>query len=918
MLGPVGVWSSGGWHSPTSGVVRAVLAMLALAEGRSVTQDQLIEIVWSRRSVGSASPALTVAIHRLRKWLNKTAGPQASVEWTSSGYSLNMPGGTDVAAFRRLVADAETMDQAARVDALAEANALWRGPAMADIPADCADESALTRLERERIDAVRGYAHALLMVDRPAEAASLLLPEVERYPLDEPVHSVLIEALAEAGRQAEAFEVYERVRSSLADKLGVDPGRQLREAHLRILRQQTVTATGWQPDGLPPRPVPAQLPAGVLPFIGRERQLRELDRMSAAGEQGAMPILAVVGKAGIGKTALVTHFCHRLRSRFFDGQLYVNLRGYDGGPALRPIEALARFLRAMGVPAERVPIDVDEAAGMYRSLLADRHVLVVLDNANGSEQVRSLLPGSPGCLALVTSRDRLTGLASVAGAHRVMLDSLEAAEAVDLLAQMLGPDRVQGQPDDIVDLAEACANLPLALRVAAAQLADQPHRRISEYVAELRGSSRTALDLSYGELGQQERHLFKLAGSTPHVDLSVEAAAALAGVPMETAERLLRELADAQMVIVTAAGRYGLHDLIRAFAQSLGPLPLDGLLEHYLSAATLAAKSFNQHWPMVRSASGLLEPAEAAAWLAAECDNLLSCFRSGLVSPMWTWQMADTLFFYLFKSGRMSDLLTTHCHGLAAARALKDSHAKAVLLNQLGIVRHHLGQYDLALNHYRHARRAWEQLGEAQQVARAWDNIGLTLELQGRFTDALTSFDNALELLDPVADRHLRGVVLHSKGTVLGRVGRYAEELEYQREALLIAEQDADRWNEARRNCGIAKALTSLSRYDEALPHHHRALEIVQQLEDRSQEAPMYYFLAVTLWQAGRQQEAHEVLERGLELARSTEHRHGQALIERLLATIVRPTDPARAVMHERRAKELFAILRVPKDLVAG
>ena len=586
VLGPVGVGHP--FRTPSSSILRAVLAALALAGPGGLSAGELFETVWGARDARSRDSTLTVNIHRLRQWLRASAHGQISVTRTTTGYALELSGGAvDADRFLHLVEAAESREPAAKAEVLAGALALWRGPALADVPDGSADQAAVMRLELRRVTAVVDYARALLNSGQPEQAVHALSPLVETYPLDERVIGAWIEALAATGRQADALDAYERLRLRLRDEMGADPGRALSQALTRVLRQEvTQPSADEQPEEAQAERrdvlTPAQLPAGTFAFTGRADILGRLDALARDADSPGhhFRIATLTGAGGIGKTALAVHWAHRVAPLFPDGQLYANLHGFSTAPPERPIDVLGRFLRALGVTGGSVPVDVEEAGALFRSLLANRRVLVLLDNAADAAQVRPLLPGAETCRVLITSRDRLDGLVALDGAHPIGLDVLSVRESVALLTRILGETRAAAERDAVLDLVRACAGLPLALRIAAAQLVIQPARPIAELVAQLTEARLDALmlggdessqvravfDLSYVRLDPQARALFRMIGAIPQVDLTAGSAAALLGCTAHEAEAVLDRLAAAHLLSVHLPGRYDCHDLLRDFA----------------------------------------------------------------------------------------------------------------------------------------------------------------------------------------------------------------------------------------------------------------------------------------------------------------------------------------------------------------
>jgi hypothetical protein len=401
----------------------------------------------------------------------------------------------------------------------------------------------------------------------------------------EQLHAQLMLAYYRSGRQADALEAYRQARTILIEELGIEPGGELRTLQQAVLRRDPslddyrpvlrVNAVASQ--------VPAQLPAGVADFVGRAAQLTQLDGLATSDDLAAMVIIAISGSAGVGKTALAVQWAHRVADRFPDGQLYVDLRGHDSTRSSLPAAALTAFLQALGVLAGQLPAGEQALAAMYRSALAGRRVLVVLDNAAGAEQIRPLLPGRPGCLVLVTSRDALTGLTARDGARRLLLDALTGREATTLLDRMIGSERVDAEPVAASALARTCGHLPLALRIASAQLQDEPGRSLADYVAAIRQvgalvalrisgeeelAVRPAFDESYRNLAPPAAELFRRLGLVPGPDFTVPAAAALTDRPIARAAALLDRLAAVHLVDRRGSGRYVLHDLLREYAQA--------------------------------------------------------------------------------------------------------------------------------------------------------------------------------------------------------------------------------------------------------------------------------------------------------------------------------------------------------------
>lgn len=584
LLGPLRVWNGSEWSSIRAPQQRIVLALLLIEAGNLVSSDRLIDEIWQDHPPPSATAVLRGYVMRLRRTVGSgTDGPLVT---GNGGYRLDVDGDDiDVRRFDRLVAAGRhAMARGAPEPAarrLSEALMLYQGRPLADVPPTATVTAQVTRLEQARLAATEEYFGARLESGRHLDVVAALQRLVEEHPLRERLWAQLMLALDRCGRRGEALDAYQRARQVLATELGVDPGPQLREL------QQAILAAGDQPrpeaTGTP-RVVPSCLPADHPAFAGRDGDLRRLTMLlEAAADRSTTPVIVVTGSPGVGKTTLAIHWAHQVADRFPDGRLFLDLRGH--GPTslpMNPAEAIRALLAAVGTPMSAIPPGRDATISHYRSVLAGRRMLILLDNARDVEQVRPLVPHSPGSLVLVTSRNQLTGLIAADGAHPLRLDPLPAVEARRLLECRIGSERVAAEPAATDAIIGRCAGLPLALAIVAARAAIQPRFPLRDLAAELDSSGldgfvgcgdvtdvRTALSWSVRLLAPTTARLFRLLALHPGPSFSPPAVTSLTGLPLRRVRPMLIELTRAHLLDEPAPGRYALHDLVRAYATEL-------------------------------------------------------------------------------------------------------------------------------------------------------------------------------------------------------------------------------------------------------------------------------------------------------------------------------------------------------------
>ncbi len=851
LLGPVEIGPAGGVLTPVAQPrLRVLLGLLGVAGGRVVTAEALVGGLWEEEWSPGRERNLHTLVYQLRRRLAALEPDHGGARLVRAGpgYRLTVgPGELDVAVFRDLAgrgrAAARAADAAVARELFGQALGLWRGAALADAAPLCprlAGEAG--RLEEARLAVVEERIGCDLALGRHGEVAGELAGLVSEFPLRERLAELLMTALYRCGRRGEALAAFEAARRVLAGELGLDPGPELAGLQAKVLADDPALAApaavpgGAVPGGAAAGVVPQQLPAGAGFFAGREAELKELDALlgQAGGEGGAVVISAVAGMAGVGKTALAVHWARKVAGRFPDGQLYVNLRGYDAeGAAVTAEEVTGWFLVGMGVPAWQIPADAQARAGLYRSVLAGRRVLIVLDNARDAAQVRPLLPGGGGCLVVVTSRAALAGLAAAEGAHPLRLGPLGAEEGVRLLAARLGPERVAAEPEAVTNLVAWCGHLPLALAVMAARAAADPGLPLGVLAGRLAGTAEAAaaggstgpgrldvletgdpatslsqlLSWSYRQLSAPAAQMFALLGVHCGPDITVPAAASLAGVPRADAGRALAELADASLAAEHRPGRYVLHDLVRGYAagvarQALGETGIraavERSLDHQLHTGVI---SCDLPWPFAVAppAPGVLpewltSEAELQEWARANHQVQLQAIAQAAAAGFTTraWQIFFGQSWSLGSQWYWADFLAVGQVVLAAAEAAGDQIALGWAHAIIGRYGTFTGAHDedraylaLAVDHF---RRAGDLVGQA------WAHLFAcaAYTMRGEWAEGVTQSERALALFQQTGDQAGHGWALATLGFCHAHLRNDDLARGYARQALEVTPEAAD------------------------------------------------------------------------------------------------------------------------------
>jgi DNA-binding SARP family transcriptional activator len=938
LLGPLTVRRDGVAVPVPPGKQRALLALLLLRAGQPVTAGQLAELLWA---TAPPPPSATATVRNYMKRLRQALGTagQNRIVTQPGGYLISVDDGElDIAAMeheltaaRRAARDAD-WQQASRH--AAAAIGLWRGEPLCDVDLPMLGEQEVPRLTELRLQAHELRIEADLNLARHTDVVADLRQLATAHPLREHLHALLMLALYRCGRRAEALEAYRQARNVLVQEIGGDPGPELQALQRQILHDDPALAPPPSPPGdaaecEPPAtsalspPVPRQLPGGVSHFTGRTAELAALTGLldqASAQPPGTVVISAIGGTAGVGKTALAVHWAHQVAGRFGDGQLYVNLRGFgpSGTPAA-PEAAIRGFLDALGVPPGQIPPGPEAQAGLYRSLLAGRRMLIVADNARDEQQVRPLLPASPASLVIVTSRNQLGGLGAAEGARLISLDVLTHGEAVQLLAARLGTARAAAEPAAAGRIASLCAHLPLALAVAASRAAARPGFSLAALAAELAdaagrldaldvgdpGSSvRAVFSWSTRQLTAQAARMFRLLGIHPGPDISVLAAASLAAMGEADARRLLRELARAYLIAEHVPGRYAFHDLLRAYAaeqahDSDSQADLDAatgrVLDHYLHTAAGAALLLNPaQEPVVlaprRPGAAAGQPADrrqALAWFESEHQVLLAAvtLAAGSGFDAHAWQLPWAMTSFLQPRGHWQEWAATLRIALDAATRLGDTSAQAVSGRLLAMACTDLGDHDQARGHFASSLTLYQRLGNRLGEARIQQSLGMLAYRQSRYADALGHAEQALRLSQAIGDKTFEAVALNNVGWYHGLLGDYQQARAFCRQALTLSAETGHRRLEGVAWDSVGYAEHHLGNLAEAAACYQHALSICQEVGNRVSEAEALTHLGDTHRAAGELAQARKAWQQALAILENLQHPDAGKIRAKLAST---------------------------------
>lgn len=960
ILGPLQLGD--GSTTVTAARERTLLAVLLLNANRVVAVDELVDAVWDDDPPSTARGQLQSCVSRLRRTLVGAGFPPDVLVTDPAGYLVRIdpPVSLDAAEFAGSVDEARLavaegrLEDAAR--AFRSALALWRGPALAAITAPAVRRGAAI-LDEQRMQALEDSFEVELKLGRAGDLLAELTELVARHPLRERLRSQLMLALRANGRPAEALEVYRAGRQILADQLGIEPGPRLRETHRKILTGEAEAAEPIAPrpgQPMPLRPAPRCLPRAIADFTGHAEVVARLLADIKGADPDRPSVHVIDGMAGSGKTTLAVHVATELGSCFPDAHLFVDLHGHSEQSPLTPAAALGTLLRQLGVPGERIPAELSERVMLWRSELAHRRALVVLDNAASTAQVSPLLPAGPNCLVLVTSRRRLVGLD---GVRPLSLSVLNPREAVELLARIAGPERVRADPASAAEVVRRCGYLPLAIRLAGSRLAHRPRWRLADLVrrfdtdrsplAEFTAEHRRVADafaLSYVQVTPPAQRAFQLLGWYPGRQFDAFVVAALIDEPLAVAREVLDELVDAHLVEALDGDRHRLHDLVREYAAQLaaggGP---DSASDSARSVATpereaerrralVAVLDLHLHAcgrisqaresPVSRANFVLPPPprpdlvelcvARGRAWLDERRPELPALVRAAFDHGLYQhcWQLARACWRILYAAGHSDELIETHTVGLRAAEALGEDGPIAMMRNYLASAYFRLGRFGKAIELLEVARELRQRIGDRRGLAGTHKNLGVAYAITGRIPQALENLERALSLYRELDN--LPGIVdvLNDLGLAYLALGRYEEALTMHRRQLLLCRQLGETYYLSTGMAHIGAVLSRQGRYDQALRRLRVALRMKEADGNRYGVGELLNEIGHITRVRGRPAEAVELHRRALEAMLTVGDRAGECMCRNYLGQALLDlgdTEAALAAHHQalRAATEI-------------
>jgi DNA-binding SARP family transcriptional activator/tetratricopeptide (TPR) repeat protein len=843
ILGRTALHRDGQPVDPGAAKQRALLAMLLFHVRAPVRTDTLLHQLWGDQPTPRSH--LYALVSRARRVLDLVGLPDALTRVDSGGaYRLDLdPDLVDFHRFRRLVRDARDAapDEAAAL--LTEAIGYWRGEPLADLRGPYA-EQLRNHMRDEFVDAHKLLADSQLTLGQPHLVLDRLEPFVLDRDLDEALAGYWMSALSATGRVDDARAFYLQFRKRFRRQMRSDPR----------VTMPTTAATRPAPAAL--TPVPHQLPLDIRDFTGHDDLLRDLD--DAAGAK----VVVLSGMPGVGKTTLAVHWAYRNRDRFPDGQLYLNANAFGTGPDVGPARALGRFLAALGVAGDRVPGDLDGRRDLLNEVLADRRVVLVLDNVRTAEQVRPLIPTTGPCVTVVTSRNRLRGLSIREGARCLTVPPLSTVDSTALLTAVVGAARATAEPDAVRGLVRLTGGLPLAVRIVGEHVAERAHVPVADLADEFsrqllrsdgddeEATLQTVFAWSYDALAPGDARLFRLLGLFPGATVSVGAAAAMSGEPPPQVDVRLRGLARAHLITHDAVGRFRMHDLLKRYAADRADEdPADErraavrrLLDWYLWSTIDAARVLAPESPRVPD---LVEPrgvtpqvfdtdTAAVAWCVAERANVGPVTRRAIALSLFrpAWQLAGTAHELYDRYGRQDDVLELCALGVEAARLDGHRHAESGTLVNQGSTYFAIRDHEHATESFEAALRLARGCGDRDTQTICLHNLGSVHLATGRTTAAIAAFTEVLQMFRQTGNAAGESSALHRLGISHHRLGRHVEAARYFQEALAIRTRDQAMRGQGETHAALAALFHETGDQDRAMAHCRQAIDLAVRMHD--------------------------------------------------------------------------------------